>query len=290
MPRLRLLRRWRGFTLIELLVVIAIIAILIGLLVPAVQKVRQAAARIQCSNNLKNMSLATVNCADTNSGRLPPSIGLYPNSFPAQGNADGGTFLIILPYVEQDNLYKASYVQPEPNDRNGGQGTYSQWTTPIQTSRVKLYICPSDHTNTDNLGPRASYGINGQVFRAGYGWAPALRYPASLSDGTSNTILYTEKLAECQTGAYHDNYWPDWGPLISSSDHGDITGPGAIFQIQPIGNPANCDGSRASGDHSGGIQAAMGDGSVRFVSQGVSGWTWWFALTPDQGEVLGSDW
>ncbi|HEY2909300.1 MAG TPA: DUF1559 domain-containing protein, partial [Gemmataceae bacterium] len=91
----------RGFTLIELLVVIAIIAILIGLLLPAVQKVREAAARMACSNNLKQMSLGTINCADTNQGRLPPSVGLYPGNTAATNQSDGGLFLHILPYIEQ---------------------------------------------------------------------------------------------------------------------------------------------------------------------------------------------
>src|SRR5262245_53696076 len=104
MAILRMFRRGRGFTLIELLVVIAIIAILIGLLLPAVQKVREAAARMSCTNNLKQLSLATINCADTNSGKLPPSIGLYAGNTPAANQSNGGLFLHILPYIEQGNL------------------------------------------------------------------------------------------------------------------------------------------------------------------------------------------
>jgi prepilin-type N-terminal cleavage/methylation domain-containing protein len=294
MPLVRLFRRWRGFTLIELLVVIAIIAILIGLLLPAVQKVREAAARMQCTNNVKQLSLGTVNCADSHNGLLPPSIGLYPNAFPASGNSDGGLFLAILPYIEQQNLYNATYSQPEPNDRNGGQATYSQWLVPGGT-RLKTLICPSDPTNNTSLGPRASYGVNGQLFRHNYNWGGVglSRYPASISDGTSNTIFFTDKLAECNSGPYPDNYWPDWGPILSSSDEGDPVGPTAPGpQIMPpmAGGAANCNGGIASSFHTGGVVVGLGDGSVRFVAQGISTFTWWYAMTPNGGEVLGSDW
>src|SRR5215203_2823363 len=161
----------RAFTLIELLVVIAIIAILIGLLLPAVQKVRAAAQRMTCSNNIKQLSLATVHAADANNGMLPPSVGLYPGPGTARPNqSNGGIILHILPFMEQDNLFKASLVNPDPDGRNGSNPTYSQWTAPIQNSRVKTVICPSDYTQTGSSDARASYGINGQLFRHNYQW------------------------------------------------------------------------------------------------------------------------
>ena len=294
MPLLPLLRRWRGFTLIELLVVIAIIAILIGLLLPAVQKVREAAARMKCTNNLKQISLATIGCADTYEGRLPPSIGLYPSfGNAAPNNSDGGIFLHILPRIEQDALFKATYLNPDTGGRNGGLPAYSQWTAPIQNSKVKGYICPSDPTQNPGEFARASYGVNGQVFRHNYQWGNVSLsiYPSSITDGTSNTIFFMDKLAHCNSGNYSDNYYPDWGPIVSSTDEGDPTGPNApIFIVRPAGNPAACDGGRGSSFHTGGINVALGDGSVRFVTSAISPATWWSALTPMGNEVLGNDW
>jgi len=288
-------RRSRGFTLIELLVVIAIIAILIGLLLPAVQKVREAAARAKCSNNLKQLSLATINCADVHAGLLPPSIGLYPTyTQPSGGNSDGGAFLHILPYVEQDALYKSTLL-PAGNSqtgRNGFQSTYSQWTPDVQNSRVNTYICPSDYAQRPDLRGYSSYGQNGQVFKVAYpnGWGQPLVFPTQITDGTSNTVFFTDKLAQCQFDDYRNNYWPDWGPIISSSEHNDPTGTAAMFQVQPQGNPPACYGSRASSPHTGGINVAMGDGSCRFVAKTISPTTWWWALTPMGGENLPNDW
>jgi len=292
------LRRWRAFTLIELLVVIAIIAILIGLLVPAVQKVRDAAARLQCSNNLKQICLATVHAADTNAEKLPPSVGLYPNLFGAggqygvQGNSDGGNLFHILPYVEQEPLFKKQW---QADSRNGNLGTYSQWG--ISNNRIKTYICPSDPTNREALFNRSSYGTNGQLFRHNYNWGNigVASYPSSIPDGTSNTIFWCDKLAESSFGGYPDNYWPDWGPILASSDWGQPTGynAGVLPQIKPVLNnytAQNTDGGRPSSMHSGGINVALGDGSTRFVSQGVGYNTWWAAMTPASGDNLGSDW
>jgi prepilin-type N-terminal cleavage/methylation domain-containing protein len=308
MPLLRMIRRWRGFTLIELLVVIAIIAILIGLLLPAVQKVREAAARTQCQNNLKQITLATINCSDSNAGLLPPGIGLYTTRNTQPNNGYGSVFFFILPYMEQSALYQSSFTGSE--GRNGGFSAYDAWT--LQNSpgaTLKNYICPSDPTQT--LGwatAKTSYAYNANVFGASFagGWGQgSSKYPASIVDGTSNTIFFTEKEV-CsyggQTGWSPDsgfNCWSDWGPAISSVESGSQpTGAASLPLFQPKlgcantgqGNGGCGDGNKANSPHTAGINTALGDGSVRYVGQGISGNTWWSALTPAGGEVLGSDW
>jgi prepilin-type N-terminal cleavage/methylation domain-containing protein/prepilin-type processing-associated H-X9-DG protein len=302
MPFFRLFRRYRSFTLIELLVVIAIIAILIGLLLPAVQKVREAAARMSCSNNLKQMSLATINESDTYGGKLPPGLGNYPNRDGSQNGGQGGLLFHILPFIEQGNAYNASLGS---DGRNGGfNPTYTQWNA--QNFTVKTYLCPSDPTQ--DLGwakSRTSYAYNGMVFPISYPWGWGMgsqRYPASITDGTSQTIFFTEKEVMSQgtfswTPDSGFNFWPDWGPAIASVEGGEPTGVNAMFVVRPNvncngpqGRGACARGDTANSPHTGGINAGMGDGSVRFVAQGVSATTWWYALTPNYGDVLGNDW
>jgi prepilin-type N-terminal cleavage/methylation domain-containing protein len=294
MPRFVFRKRWSGFTLIELLVVIAIIAILVGLLLPAVQKVREAAARMSCSNNLKQISLGTINCADSHQQVLPPGDGLYPIAFPSPNNSYASVFFHILPYLEQQNSYDQTLQPFDPHGNNGastaGPGalpTYSPFWN-VLTVNMKTYICPSDPTSRPNpkwnSGPN-SYAYNAQVFPID--WNGRSRYPASLTDGTSNTILFTEMPADCS------GFWPDWGPSIADASWPQPTGPAALFVTNVRGTScpwSNSNLNVPATPHTGGILVGLGDGSVRFVAQGTSGLTWWYALTPNSGDLPGSDW
>jgi len=302
------LSRRRGFTLIELLVVIAIIAILIGLLLPAVQKVREAAARTTCKDNLKNISLAIAHAGDTY-GKLPPSIGLYPGGgAPAANQSNGGIYLHILPFIEQGNVYKATLTNPDPDGRNGNNPTYSQWTAAAQQAVLKILQCPADPTTiaTDSGRGRASYGANGMIFRHNYQWGGVTLtpWPAGIVDGSSNTVFITEKLTRCEGNpagsnpnyyGYHDNFWPDWGPVVTSPDGPNgpgITGPGSVpqFNLAFTNGIGVCDGRRASTPHGGVMNVGVGDGSVRGVSSSVDPTQWWYAMTPAGGETVNINW
>jgi len=317
MPLLKMLRRWRGFTLVELLVVIAIIAILIGLLLPAVQKIREAAARTQCLNNLKQISLACVNCADTYHGRLPVSVGLYPQPTWGPNNGDGGHFMHLLPFLEQKPVYDATFI---PNSqqgfgngwgdgRNGPASTYTQWANSVRLGELPVFNCPSDPTAQDaaggdqygSPGGYTSYAFNGQIFKANWSaptgsWSPynpTLRYPAGIRDGASQTAFYTEKTRHTTRGQRYDGYWPDWGgPIYDSSDFGQPIGPGAVpqFTWTMANDRANINGDLPGTPHTGSINVAMGDGSVHSIQQTVTGSTWWALFTPNGNDTAGNNW
>ena len=258
----------QAFTLIELLVVIAIIAVLIGLLLPAVQKVREAAARTQSANNLKQMGLALHNFAGVNDTRLPPSVGTF-------GSSSGvhSLFYYILPYIEQENV-----AQQYPQGFIG-------FDVPVT---VKTFIAQGDPTNSGD-SDLTSYASN----RALFGPMGA-RLPASFQPkGTSNTVMLMERYARAAIGGFGSigllsrNH--QWSTGFTSLD---CSQPAVDYSNAPqfAPPPDQADNRAPQGFSSSVMLVCLGDGSVRPISAGIAPTTWNWACNPTTSDPPPADW
>jgi prepilin-type N-terminal cleavage/methylation domain-containing protein len=287
--RPRLARRTsRGFTLIELLVVIAIIAILIGLLLPAVQKVRSAAARISCANNLKQVGTALHNHASARQDRFP----IFLDNGGLGSNPGWMTWWFgLYPYVEQDSLYKRA------------AGT-DCWGNGNNTAVVKTLLCPSDSSHNGGLSPNmgwvvTSYAPNYHMFATANPLVtpPGLYFTQSrynvgnIPDGTSNTVGVVERYAHFPTYGWNNvPLYPSSHSYWGWTSYSSVYGVWGLYPPQVGVAPKDAHPYFPNSGHTGNVLILMMDGSVRGISGGVNPTTWSYACQPDDGQPLPADW
>jgi prepilin-type N-terminal cleavage/methylation domain-containing protein/prepilin-type processing-associated H-X9-DG protein len=324
----------RGFTLIELLVVIAVIAILIGLLLPAVQKVRAASARVKCQNNLKQIGLALHNYEGAY-GHLPSSHWRrvwYVDPTNPQGHFRWSALAQLTPYLEQTAVYNALDLSVPLYGGGSGPGTppasevFPQ-NKPALAAVVPTFLCPIDQFRSviPDRGPSNYVACVGSNFDGDAAVGNGLFYQnskvriAEVTDGTSNTVAFSESLlgpgGPDQSGATGDvrvvykqlnlsgglsvegcaasttlktdrgSLWADGAYNCGLYNHV-LTPNSPTMDCVRHSNPA---WKAARSRHEGGVNALLGDGSVRFVRDSVDAATWAAVATRTGGEVVG-DW
>jgi prepilin-type N-terminal cleavage/methylation domain-containing protein len=291
-------KRRSGFTLVELLVVIAIIGILVGLLLPAVQAAREAARRMQCSNNLKQLGLALHNYHDTyrrfpagGNWKTPAGVLAGRGNRPLRGNGWAWTSA-ILPYIEQSSIYnQLKFVNRIPEVPNRAlmsarlptarcpSATQAEYLT-MGTTASAFSILDPGMTTTNYVACAGSYALsayydqpddrkNGILFEDSY------LNMSSVLDGTSNTFMVGETI-HYGTGTSASFLWdPNWFGRFSTGSDGRADAPESIMRVGqfrtnlPMVASANDKRNSFSSFHVGGSQFALADGSVHFLSETV---------------------
>jgi prepilin-type N-terminal cleavage/methylation domain-containing protein len=318
-------RNRKGFTLIELLVVIAIIAILIGLLVPAVQKVRAAAARTQSVNNLKQIMLACHSYHDVYK-MLPPMAASIPGTTPPLNAPQPvSAHFFLLPFIEQTAVYNLGVTNGgawpiAPLTNKGGPGSAGSFIIPT-------YVSPQDPSNPVNPWSEpdggvwgvCNYGMNHAVFGVPCGSNTNSKMKITgISDGTSNTVGFCEQYGLCGTGdggaanGFYQHLWAyntpwDWGQgpyfdtremsvnmlTTSQTNNGACTCTAASTAIppqnQPVANTNACQTWNVQAVNQSCPTGIM-DGSVRLIPPTIDGTTWVRALWPNDGFPDGPQW